>query len=87
LFSGARRLCYKRSMTKEQLEAIFDRVRAWPEWRQREAVELLSAIEAEAEVYSLSSDERADLDEALAEMDRGEVATQVEVEAVFRKAR
>lgn len=74
-------------MTKEQLEAVFDRVRSWPEWRQQEAVGLLLAIEAEPVVYPLSEEERADLEEALAEMDRGEVASQQEVDAVFRRSR
>jgi len=74
-------------MTREQLEAVFDRVRAWPEWRQQEAVELLSAIEAEPEAYPLSEEERADLEQAVAEMDRGEVASEADVNAVFRRRR
>jgi len=78
-------LCYKVSMTKEQLEAIFDRVRSWPEPRQQEAIGLLLAIESETGVYELSAEEQADLEEALAEMDRGEVASEEEVNAVFRR--
>ena len=75
-------------MTKEQIEAIFERVRAWPADRQERAVSLLLAVEAETdEVYALSAEERADLEEALAEMDRGEVASQAEVDAAFRRSR
>lgn len=74
-------------MTKEQLEAVFDRVRSWPESRQQEAIGLLLAIESETGVYELSAEEQADLEEALAEMDRGEVATEEEVNAVFRRPR
>ena len=75
-------------MTKEQIEAIFERVRAWPAERQERAISLLLAVEAETdEVYVLSAEERADLQEALAEMDRGEVASQAEVDAAFRRSR
>ena len=75
-------------MTKEQIEAIFERVRAWPADRQERAVSMLLTMEAETdEIYVLSDEERADLEEALAEMDRGEVASDEQVAAVFRRAR
>jgi hypothetical protein len=75
-------------MTKEQIEAVLNRVRNWPADRQERAVSLLLAMEAETdEVYLLSAEERADLKEALAEMDRGEVASQAEVDAAFRRSR
>ena len=75
-------------MTKEQIEAILDRVRTWPADRQEEAIGLLLAMEAETEgVYVLATEERADLEESLAEMDRGEVASQSEVNAAFRRSR
>jgi hypothetical protein len=75
-------------MTKEQIEAVLDRVRSWPADRQEEAISVLLAMEAERnDKYYLSAEERADLEEALAEMDRGEVASQAEVNAVFRRSR
>jgi len=73
-------------MTKEQIEAVFDRVRAWPEHRQLEAAALLLSIESEEDMYPLSEEERADLEEGLAEMERGEVASEEQVTAVFRRA-
>ncbi|MGA7712950.1 MAG: hypothetical protein WCA81_13680 [Rhizomicrobium sp.] len=74
-------------MTREQIEAVFERVRNWPEWRQQEAAALLLSIESEADVDPLSDEERADLEEALAEMDREEVASEEQVAAVFRRTR
>lgn len=71
-------------MTKEDIEAVFDRVRAWPPDKQAEAVEVLRRMEG-ADIYELSDEERSDLEDALAEMDRGEVATDEEVAAVFAR--
>jgi len=73
-------------MTKEDLEAVFDRVRSWPPEKQERALEALQQIETrQGEIYELSDEERADLEEALAEMERGEVASQEDVDAVFRR--
>lgn len=47
-------------MTKEDLEALFDRVRALPAEQQAEVVEFLDWIERRAQdVYVLSDEERA----------------------------
>jgi predicted transcriptional regulator len=70
-------------MRNEDLEALFDRVRTWPAEKQEEALAALQWLEGCEDVYELSPEEDADLDEALAEMDRGEVATPEEVAAVF----
>jgi hypothetical protein len=73
-------------MTKEDLEAVFDRVRAWPPEKQEMALAALRLIEfRQGDIYELSDEERADLEEAVAEMERGEVASQEEVDAVFRR--
>ena len=73
-------------MTKDQIDAILDRVHAWPRSRQGDAVRLLLAMEAQAgSTYKLSEDERADLEAALEEAARGEIATDAEVAAVFAK--
>ena len=76
------------SMTKEQIDAILDRVHAWPASRQEDAAQILLAMEAEGTApYALSEDERRDLREALEEVVRGELATDAEVEAVFARHR
>jgi hypothetical protein len=75
-------------MTKEQIESVLDRVRSWPRELQEEVVELLLAMEAEqGQVYRVTVEERAELQEALAEIDRGEVATDAEIAAAFRRSR
>jgi hypothetical protein len=75
-------------MTKDQIDAVLDRVHSWPKDRQEDAVRLLLAMEAEgAGPYQLSPEERADLEAALAEADRGEFASEDEVEAFFARHR
>jgi len=46
-------------MTKEALEALFDRVRSWPAEKQAEVVEVLEALDRREEIYHLSDEERA----------------------------
>jgi hypothetical protein len=73
-------------MTKEQIDAILDRVHAWPRSRQEDAARLLLAMEAQdGSTYELSDEERADLEAALEEAAQGEIATDAEVAAVFAK--
>jgi len=74
-------------MTKEQIDALFDRIRTWTPERQEEAAAFLLALEAEADddAYEPSPAERAELETALAEVGRGEVATVTEVAAAFRR--
>lgn len=75
-------------MTREQVDAILERVRSWPEDRQEDAVRLLMAMEAEAGApYILSDEERRDLEDAVREVERGEIATKAEVDAVFARFR
>ena len=75
-------------MTKDQIDAILDRVHSWPRSRQEDAARLLLAMEAQdGSVYGLSEEERADLEAALAEMARGEFATDEEIAAVFGRKR
>jgi hypothetical protein len=55
-------------MTKDQIDAVLDRVHSWPKSRQEDAVRLLLAMEAQdVTPYILSDEERADLEAALAE--------------------
>lgn len=75
-------------MTEEQINALLARVRTWPRPRQDDAAAMLLAMEAQGpESYGLSDDERAEIDTALAEVERGEVASDEEVAAVFAKYR
>lgn len=71
-------------MSNEDFEALIARIRALPPEKLEEVEEVLEWLERrDTNVYELSDEERADLNEALAEMDRGEVATAEEVEAVL----
>jgi hypothetical protein len=73
-------------MTKEQIESIFERVRTWPLERQEDAAQMLLVLERErTEIYVLSPEEEAEIDEALAECDRGEFASNEEVKAFFAR--
>jgi hypothetical protein len=70
------------------LEQAIEKVRRLPKEQQEYAAEVLEQIaEAGEEVYALSDEERRVLQEALDELDRGEVASEAEVRAVFDKYR
>ena len=69
------------------LSNAIDKIMALPEDRQRYAAELLEQIAAGDGVYELSDEERRLVHEGLAELDRGEVATEEQVRAVFDKYR
>jgi predicted transcriptional regulator len=70
-------------MTK-LLEQAIEEVRKLPEPDQDEAAELLFALAEKAKgPYRLSDDERAVVDRALAEMERGEFATDEEMAEIF----
>ena len=74
--------------TKDEIDAILDRVRMWPRPRQEDAARILLAMEAqESSVYRLSEEERADIETSLEEIARGEVALDEEVKAVFDRYR
>jgi predicted transcriptional regulator len=57
----------------------------WPESRQNEAAEMLLALDRLGATYSASPDELAAVDEALAQAERGEFATEAEIEAAFQR--
>jgi hypothetical protein len=60
----------------------------WPAPRQDEAAELLLALDRlGGSTYIASDDELAAIDEALAQGDRGEFATDAQVEAAFARFR
>lgn len=75
-------------MTKEQLALLLERVEAWPEEAQQELMRSVDEIASRHEpVYELDDEERADILDGLAEIERGEVATEEEVRETFRQLR
>jgi hypothetical protein len=75
-------------MTKEEIEDILERVRTWPLQRQEDAALMLLSMEFQGtDVYVLSPEERADVLEGLAQAERGEFASDEEVEALFGRFR
>ena len=72
------------AMTKEQIDAILDRVRSWPPEDQEELAEIARAIEAERTgVYRATPEELDAIDEA----DESGVASDEDVEAAFKTFR
>jgi len=70
------------------LEKAMERVRSWSPARQVEVAELLMALDdLGLEPIELSDDELAAVDEALAQLERGETADSAEVEALFSRFR
>lgn len=75
-------------MTKEQLDAVLDRVRSWPEERQEDAINMLLTMEKlGTEPYCLSADERAAVRRGLQEMREGKFASDEEIAALFNRYR
>jgi hypothetical protein len=75
-------------MTK-LLDKAIAKVRKLPEEEQERAAQslLIFAELAEQGVYPLSSEERAAIEESKAQVRRGELATDEEVEAAYRRFR
>jgi hypothetical protein len=74
------------SFISKRLEKVLEAARDWPVDRQEAAAEILEHMDAlESEPYKLSPEERADLEEALDEVRRGELASDAEVAAVFAR--
>lgn len=70
----------------KKLETLLDIVSSWPEAAQDELMKSVAEINARhAGVYRLSDNERAAIESALAAVERGEIATDEEVAAVFKR--
>jgi hypothetical protein len=70
------------------LEQAIEKVKTLSKERQEYAAEVLEQIAAAGEaVYSLSDDERRQIQEGLAELDRGEAASEADTRAVLDKYR
>jgi RNA polymerase-binding transcription factor DksA len=75
-------------MTKA-LKDLLARAENWPDWARQDLADLALEIDREvnAGTYRATREELRKIDEALAAVRRGEVASQDEVEAVFAKHR
>lgn len=73
-------------MTKT-LKDVLARAESWPKWAQQDLAEVALEIDREinAGTYHATREELSKIDEALAAVRRGEVATDEDVEAVFAK--
>ena len=69
------------------LEDAIEKVKALPVERQELAAELLEQLSVTDTVYPLTDAERLAVREGLAELDRGERASEAAVRAVFDKYR
>ncbi len=70
------------------VKTVLSRVPRWPEEDQDELAQIALEIEARRHgVYHATPEELQAIDEALAAVARGEIATEQEVEAVFAKYR
>jgi predicted transcriptional regulator len=75
-------------MTKEQIQAVFERVQTWPAEKQEMAARLLLYIESDEEIdEDFLEVEDAEMTEALDAADRGEFLTDEEVTAFFARFR
>jgi hypothetical protein len=76
-------------MTAAELKNLLERVRAWPEEAQNELVSIATQIESElrGDKYAATQDELQVIDAAMASLDAGEIATDLEVAAAFAKFR
>jgi hypothetical protein len=72
-------------MIKDQVKKVLDRVLTRPPERQEDAAQLLLALGAhEGELYHPSDDERAAIEEGLAQARRGEFVSADEIAALLR---
>jgi predicted transcriptional regulator len=75
-------------MTKQQIDAVLEAVRSWPQEDQEELAEIARAIEARRTgVYRLSDAERRGIERGLKAMREGRFASDERVAEVFAKAR
>jgi len=71
-------------MTKDEIQALFERVLTWPPERLDDVGEILLRMEeANEAVDDLTEEDWADLEEGLAEADRNEFASEEELRALF----
>jgi hypothetical protein len=75
-------------MTRDQLNALLNRVCSWPEEDQEKLIEAAHEIEARREdVYRLSEAERQGIQRGLTAMREGKFASEERVAAILQEAR
>ena len=73
-------------MTREDISAVLEGVRSWPQEDQEELAELAREIEARRTgVYVMDDDERAAVRRGLDEAARGEFVTDEEMNVFWKK--
>jgi hypothetical protein len=82
-------LCYISDMVTKEIQALVNRIQTWPAEKQQLAYDLLTWIEAkdEDDASDLTAEDWADLEEGLAEADRGEFASEEELKTLFDRYR
>lgn len=74
-------------MTKEQLEALFEQIRALPPEKLEELAEIVEWMDPNADFFEIPEEALPGIERGLAAIERGEFASNEEVAAVFAKAR
>jgi hypothetical protein len=73
---------------KPNTKELLERVESWSQAEQEELAEFVREIEARRTgVYHATADELAAIDEALAQIERGEKASEEDIEAAFASFR
>jgi hypothetical protein len=74
-------------MTKEQISAALDCVRAWPQEDQEELLEFARVIEARRTgTYVMTDQERLAVREGLTQVDHGEFVSEEEMNAFWKRS-
>ncbi|MBV8697074.1 hypothetical protein [Bradyrhizobium sp.] len=76
-------------MKATDLKDLLERVQTWPEAAQDELAAVANEIETElrGQDYFATQEELQMIDDAMAAIDQGEIATEAEVKAAFAKFR
>ena len=74
-------------MTKDQLEALFDQIRALSPEKQEELAEVVEWMDPNADFFEVPEEAWPGIKRGLEAAERGDFATEEEVAAVFAKAR
>jgi predicted transcriptional regulator len=70
------------------LDKVLERVKSWPEARQRDVVRVLEIMEQSGtETHALTDNERAAIQVGLDQANRGEFVSDAEMEAFWRRNR
>lgn len=74
-------------MTKDELETLFDQIRALPPDKLEELAEIVEWMDPDGDFMEIPEEAIPGIERGLAAIERGEFATDEEVAAVFAKAR